>query len=238
MPDRRRGVPVLAAVASMAALVASCSAGDDAVPIDDTVVVSSVGSPTTVPADDGVPTPTTVPAPIPVPTVPDPAVSATAAGATKEVRTRSEVAVGDGVRPEGFTTVGATITSATGEECTVCLWLAATEAQRAQGLMGVTDLGDAVGMAFTWDAPTTGRFFMFQTPAPLSIAFFDVEGRYVSEADMEPCLDTESGRCARYSAAGAYQVAVEMLQGELDAIGIGPGSTIELLSGSESIECP
>ena len=154
-----------------------------------------------------------------------------------DVRTRVDGLVGEGVTPTGFTTIEARIISAEGEVCTVCLWLADTAEERSRGLMGVTDLGVAVGMAFVFDAPTDGRFFMFQTPAPLSIAWFDMFGAFVAATDMEPCLDADDASCERYAPGASYTVAVEMLQGELGVIGIGPGSTIELVAGTESLAC-
>ena len=150
-------------------------------------------------------------------------------GTAKDIVTRSADAVGDGVLPEGVGSVTARITSANGEVCEVCLWLADDDESRQRGLMGVTDLGDAVGMAFTWDVERTGNFFMFQTPTPLSIAWFDDGGSHVGQADMEPCLVENSALCERYTADSPYVVAVEMFGGQLDAIGIGPGSSIELL---------
>lgn len=155
----------------------------------------------------------------------------------KDVRTRVDGLTGEGAMPVGFTTIEARIISAEGEVCTVCLWLADTADERSRGLMGVTDLGDAVGMAFVFDAPTDGRFFMFQTPAPLSIAWFDLVGAFVAATDMEPCLEADDATCERYAPGGSYTVAVEMLQGELDVVGIGPGSTIELPAGTESPTC-
>ncbi len=155
----------------------------------------------------------------------------------KDVRTRADDAVGDGVRPEGFTTVAAAVTSAEGEVCIVCLWLADVADERSRGLMGVTDLGDAVGMAFVFDAPSEAAFVMIGTPTPLSIAWFDATGGHVSSLDMEPCVEEDPADCERYRAQAAYTVAIEMFQGELDAIGIGAGSTVELLAGTESVEC-
>jgi uncharacterized membrane protein (UPF0127 family) len=103
--------------------------------------------------------------------------------------------------------------------------------------MGVTDLGDAVGMAFVFDDPGEGAFVMIGTPTPLSIGWFDVDGGFVSSLDMEPCSESDSSQCERYRPDGSYVVAIEMLQGELDAIGIGVGSTVELLADTESADC-
>ncbi len=157
--------------------------------------------------------------------------------ATAEVRTRSADAVGDGVRPEGFTTVTARVTSADGEVCEICLWLADDDTERGRGLMGVTDLGGAVGMAFVWDEAIEGRFFMFGTPTPLSIAWFAPGGAHLSQTDMEPCLSDDPATCERYGAGGAYDLAIEMFEGQLGAVGIGPGSRGEVVAGSESPIC-
>ncbi len=156
---------------------------------------------------------------------------------TKDVRTRAPDLLGNGVSPDGFDTIVAEVTSADGEMCTVCLWLADVADERVRGLMGVTDLGDAVGMAFVFDEPSEGAFVMAGTPTPLSIAWFDVDGGYVSALDMEPCLASVPSQCERYRSAGPYLVAIEMLQGELDAIGIGDGSTLKLLDGTEAADC-
>lgn len=145
---------------------------------------------------------------------------------------------GSGQQPEGFTTIQATITDADGDACEVCLWLADDAAERGRGLMGVTDLGDAVGMAFRFDEATTGSFYMFQTPTPLSIAWFAPDGAHVASADMDPCIDTPAGECPLYSPGGSYDLAIEVFDGGLGPLGLGPGSRVELIEGSESERCP
>ena len=134
-----------------------------------------------------------------------------------------------GVVPEGFAAEQVRITAADGTICDVCLWLAATPEQRARGLMGVTDLGDADGMAFLYAGPNTGEFWMRDTPTPLSIAFFAADGTFVSAADMAPCLDGPAADCPRYAAAGPYTVAVEVFAGGLADLGIAAGSRLERL---------
>jgi uncharacterized membrane protein (UPF0127 family) len=146
--------------------------------------------------------------------------------------------VDPGAQPEGFTTVQALITDADGEVCEVCLWLADDATERGRGLMGVTDLGDAVGMAFLFDEPTTGSFYMFQTPTPLSIAWFAPDGAHVGSADMAPCLDTPAGECPLYSPDASYDLAIEVFDGGLGPLGLGPGSSVELVEGSEAQRCP
>jgi len=151
-------------------------------------------------------------------------------------RTAGDVDAPAGVEPDGFTTATVRVISSDGQVCDVCLWLADTGDERGRGLMGVTDLGEPVGMLFRWDGTTSGNFFMFNTPMPLSIAWFAADGTHVFEADMEPCLVDDSSDCERYGPSADYQYAVEMVQGELGVIGIGPGSTIEVLAEHDT--CP
>jgi uncharacterized membrane protein (UPF0127 family) len=147
-----------------------------------------------------------------------------------------EVDVVAGQQPEGFSTMTARITEPDGRVCDVCVWLADTPEERGRGLMGVTDLGDRVGMVFRFDEPTDGPFYMFQTPTPLSIAWFD--GALVGSTDMAPCLDLPAGDCPRYSPGVEYDLALEVFEGGLADLGVGPGSQLELMDGTEADGCP
>ncbi|MBW3614273.1 MAG: DUF192 domain-containing protein [Actinobacteria bacterium] len=109
-----------------------------------------------------------------------------------------------------------------------CALLAATERQRARGLMGVTDLEGYAGMLFRFSVDSQGGFYMRNTPMPLSIAFFASDGRFVSAVDMAPCEDRPD--CPIYSAAAPYRYALEVPQGKLGELGVVPGSTL-VLSG-------
>lgn len=129
-------------------------------------------------------------------------------------------------QPEGFETTLASVTTADGTTCEICVWLADTTTQRARGLMFVTDLGPADAMAFRYPAPHTGTFWMKDTVMPLSIAFFSPAGEFLTSFDMEPCT-TES--CPNYRTAENFLVAVEVPEGNLDELGMGPDSTFELL---------
>jgi uncharacterized membrane protein (UPF0127 family) len=108
-----------------------------------------------------------------------------------------------------------------------CALLAATEDQRARGLMGVTDLEGYPGMVFRYSADSTGGYFMRNTPMPLSIAWFAADGTFVSSADMAPCGDRTD--CPTYGATGPYRFALEVPQGRLADLGVGPGARLELL---------
>jgi len=142
-----------------------------------------------------------------------------------------------GSPPVGFTTVTVRITDASGEVCEYCVWLADSPVERAQGLMGVTDLGEPVGMVFRFDELRGGGFWMFQTPTPLSIAWFGAGGGLVGTADMEPCVVVPDEGCPSYAPDGVYDLALEVFEGDLAELGIGPGSRLEIVPGTESSTC-
>ncbi|MGQ0743323.1 MAG: DUF192 domain-containing protein [Acidimicrobiales bacterium] len=131
-----------------------------------------------------------------------------------------------GVPETGFR-LSPTPSARTAGERLGCLFLAADPEFRGRGLMNVTDLGDYDGMVFVFESDTNGSFFMKDTPMPLSIAWFDAEGNFVSSADMEPCLDQAS--CPLYGPTSTYRLALEVPKGGLEPLGVGPGSRLELV---------
>jgi uncharacterized membrane protein (UPF0127 family) len=92
--------------------------------------------------------------------------------------------------------------------------------------MGRHDLGGYDGMLFRFPGDTTTRFYMRNTPLPLSVAWFDGAGRYVSQADMSPCADVDG--CPEYAASAPYRTALEVPQGHLATLGVAAGSTITI----------
>jgi uncharacterized membrane protein (UPF0127 family) len=158
-------------------------------------------------------------------TIPVTAAQVTAAQVTAAQVTASTAPVTTATAtPRGFDRVLARITSVDGEVCEVCLWLAATTEQRQRGLMGVTDLGDADGMAFVYEAPHTGAFWMKNTLLPLSIGFYADDG-YLGTFDMQPCT---ADPCPNYPTPIDFTVAIETELGGLAELGIEPGSTLDL----------
>ena len=153
------------------------------------------------------------------------------ASPTSEPSTAPSVVDSGAVFPSGFERVMARIVEPDGTVCELCLWLAETSDQRRRGLMSVTDLGGAEGMAFRYERPNTTRFWMKDTLLPLSIAFFGPDGDFIESFDMEPCL---TPTCQRYPTPPDFLVAVETHQGELASIGMLEGSTLELLD----LPCP
>jgi len=98
--------------------------------------------------------------------------------------------------------------------------IAATEGDRAEGLMRRESMPESHGMLFIYPEVRILTFWMRNTPLPLSIAFADDGGRIVQIADMEPFSESivSSGAPARY--------ALEMHQGWFARHGVLPGDAI------------
>lgn len=107
-----------------------------------------------------------------------------------------------------------------------CALLAQTVEQQGKGLMNQRSLSGYDGMLFVFIADVSVTFIMKDTPLPLSIAWFDSGGRFVSSTDMEPCLDKPD--CPLYRAAAPYRYALEVRRGGLEALGIGAGAVISV----------
>lgn len=105
-----------------------------------------------------------------------------------------------------------------------CALLADTIARQELGLMNRTDLGGYDGMIFQFPSDTSVSFYMKDTPLPLSIAFFDANGQFVSTTDMPPCIDQSS--CPLYNAGRSYRYAIEVPQGALPRLGVAPGARL------------
>jgi len=129
--------------------------------------------------------------------------------------------------PVGFRAVTITLTRPDGSTEQHCVWLADDEASQEQGLMGVTDpsLGGRAGMVFSFQTDTRVAFWMKDTLLPLSIAWFDAEGGFVSSADMQPCPEG-TRTCPTFSAVGPYRTAIEVPLGGLEPLGLVAGSRL------------
>lgn len=134
---------------------------------------------------------------------------------------------------EGFESVLFRITKASGSFADFCALLADEPESRQQGLMDRDDLAGHDAMVFRFDQPTDGRFYMFRTRLPLSIAWFDEAGAYITAVQMDPCTSEDPDACPRYGTEGRpYLHALEVPQGKLGALGAEPGSSISFPEGS------
>lgn len=121
---------------------------------------------------------------------------------------------------------GGALSNRRSAESVGCLLTADTPEQQRTGLMRVEDLGPYEGMVFRYPFDTMTTFYMKNTPMPLSIAWFDATGAFVSSTDMDPCLGLPD--CPLYQATGPYRTALEVPQGRLGPLGVGPGSRLVL----------
>ena len=126
-------------------------------------------------------------------------------------------------------------------EQTVNSEVAASSAQRSQGLMCRGDVAHGSGMLFLFDQPRSGGFWMFNTYVPLDILYIDRAGNVIWHDTMEPCVRQMSesdnawrNRCgARTSrpdtSLGGYTSALELPAGWLAQVGIGPDLADEMI---------
>lgn len=133
------------------------------------------------------------------------------------------------IAPEGFRAVTLIVTRPDGTVTYLCVWLADSRELRIKGLTGITDpdLGGKEGMVFRFEEDTSATFWMKDTMLPLSVAWFDSDGVFISSTSMEPCpADSES--CPSHAPAGPYRLALETTKGRLAESGLEPGSRVEL----------
>lgn len=104
---------------------------------------------------------------------------------------------------------------------------AVTAQEQQRGFMQRKEIPDGTGMIFIYNRDEKLRFWMKDTPHPLSIAFIDSAGRIREIYDMQPfSLDiTASTYSVRY--------ALEVAQGYFGRAGISAGDTLS----AESLEC-
>ena len=100
------------------------------------------------------------------------------------------------------------------------VYVARTEEERALGLMHRREMAEDEGMLFICDECAVQKFWMKDTPLPLSIAFLEDDGTILKVADLEPHdLEGESSeRPVRY--------VLEVNQGWFDERGVAPGARI------------
>ncbi len=98
-----------------------------------------------------------------------------------------------------------------GTDTTLQVELADSKAERTYGLMNRVVVKN--GMLFVFPESTPVAFWMKNTLAPLDIAYFDANGKYVSSVAMDPCrIDP----CPLYPSAAPALYALEMPRGFFD----------------------
>jgi uncharacterized membrane protein (UPF0127 family) len=107
----------------------------------------------------------------------------------------------------------------------VAVEVADTDAERQRGLMNRTSLDADAGMVFLFPGETAGGFWMKNTLIPLSIAFYDGDGRIVRILDMEPC---RRDPCRIYDPEVTYVGALEVNQGAFRRWNVSEGDRLRL----------
>ena len=130
----------------------------------------------------------------------------------------------------GFGTVGFSIEHGAVTD-DFCALLASTDASRQTGMMGRRDLSGYDAMVFAYPVsiePSQVFFHNRNVPIDLSIAWFDDDGKFVSQNDMSSCPDREG--CPQFRAAGRWKFAIEVPRGGLGRLGVDRGSVLTLKS--------
>ena len=87
-------------------------------------------------------------------------------------------------------------------------------------------------MLFVFPTATTGGFWMKNTLVPLTIAFYDSQGRRVRKLEMTPC---RKDPCAVYDPNRRYRFALELRASDTRrAAKLGPLSELRRLSRAAS----
>ena len=122
--------------------------------------------------------------------------------------------------------LGEVVVETGGEPVHARVEIAETDEQRQFGLMFRRELERIGGMVFLFPEETEGGFWMKNTFIPLSIAFFDDDGRILRILDMEPC---PGDPCAVYDPGVAYHGALEVERGMFERWGIERGDRIRVI---------
>jgi uncharacterized protein len=111
--------------------------------------------------------------------------------------------------------------------------IAATQDQRAYGLMERPSLPAEHGMLFTYPQPQDPQagFWMYRTLIPLDIAFLDEAGAIRVIREMEPCESPNPRLCPVYSPGEPWSAALEVNRGFFGHHGIGVGDRVRVADG-------
>lgn len=115
-----------------------------------------------------------------------------------------------------------TVVKADGEKIQITLEIAKTDKDRAKGFMERENIPDGTGMLFVFDEEQRLRFWMKNTPSPLSIAYIDKAGVIKEIHDLTPF--------SKEAVASAFscKYALEVPQGWFARVGITNEAALEL----------
>ena len=102
------------------------------------------------------------------------------------------------------------------------VWIAATPAHRAQGLMWIRDLPDDTGMLFLYGRPQPVSMWMKNTVIPLDMLFIRADGRVVRVVER-----TEPLSLATIASGEDVTGVLELEAGEAARLGLRPGVIVQ-----------
>ncbi len=109
---------------------------------------------------------------------------------------------------------------------TVLAEYAETPAEREQGLMFRTSLGEREGMLFFFEESTRQTFWMYHTRIPLTVIFVDDNSKIVDIQDMTPCLAEDPDLCPLYTSKVKARRAIEVNRGFAAKFGVKVGDRV------------
>lgn len=114
------------------------------------------------------------------------------------------------------------ITKADGEVVEVKAEIAKRPEERNRGFMFRKKIPDGSGMLFIFESDQILRFWMKNTPHPLSIAYIDYKGEIRDIFDMTPFSEAE------ITSTVSVRYALEVPQGWYEKVGIKTGDFLDL----------
>lgn len=115
----------------------------------------------------------------------------------------------------------------------VYLEVVMTPEAKARGLMERTELPLGYGMLFTFSPPEKASFWMKRTLIPLSLGYFDAEGRFLEHHEMNPEPGVPDEQLRRYESSGPVAYAVEMRKNWFSEARMQKGRTRIRIRGSK-----
>ena len=104
---------------------------------------------------------------------------------------------------------GETVQVVVGQAAPVTAEVADSPEERAVGLMRRPEVPLGTGMVFLYDAPSTGKFYMYDVDVPLT-AVFARGGEVVFVVDMPPCPEgTQPQDCPTYGPDAPFDTVLE-----------------------------
>lgn len=126
---------------------------------------------------------------------------------------------------------GTALIETEGPSALLYVTIAETAEQRSVAFEDAPSLHDDEGLAFLYFEPTNEEFTT-ESSVPLSLAFFDVDGRVLAMVDVDAC-PRRGESCPVYDPGVTYLGVLGVADGLFEQIGVEEGAVVEIVPGSE-----